>query len=159
MWNLQIANTIAATAITPSPPSVMAHKTKIIVRNRSDNSQQFMIFNDKPAYSESVGEAWINVWGRSPGIGARNGSVEFSFEEKYFAVCGMELEALGESVHVKAADFQAVFLGTGRTGGTDVPMIIKEGGAIFEKTKLSVVKKDGSFGINTGDYDMNQYSE
>ncbi|KAK0375226.1 hypothetical protein CPAR01_08388 [Colletotrichum paranaense] len=66
---------------------------EIIVKNESDKVRQFLIFNEKPAYSESVGKAWTNVWGRSPGTAAEHGTAHFSIEEHYYAVCGMTPES------------------------------------------------------------------
>ena len=67
----------------------MVH-VKIIVNNTSAETQQFMIFNDKPAFSEAVGVEWTNVWGHSPGVGAEHGSTKFKITERYYTVCGMD---------------------------------------------------------------------
>ena len=63
---------------------------QIIVKNTSDEVQNFLIFNDVPAFSKNAGKAWTNVWGRSPGVGSSNGSMRFGIHEAFFAVCGME---------------------------------------------------------------------
>ncbi|KAI9760230.1 MAG: hypothetical protein M1835_000212 [Candelina submexicana] len=130
---------------------------KIIVKNKSSANQQFQIFNDRPAYSTSVGEAWINVWGRSPGIGAKNGTAQFQFVEEMFAVCGMNPEPLGTGLVVSTADTQPVKLGTDKQEATDVPLITDHGGVVFDAANIKSFKKDGSFGISSGTYNMDQY--
>ena len=131
---------------------------KIHVKNKSSQEQQFLIFNDKPSYSSSVGQAWINVWGRSPGTGAKNGTADFVITEEIFAVCGMNPKALDTDLVVSTSDYEAVKLGTDKQEATDVPLLMNKGGAVFDKENLQSFKKDGSFGIFSGIYNMTEYS-
>ncbi|KAI3553598.1 hypothetical protein CABS01_08736 [Colletotrichum abscissum] len=130
---------------------------KIIVKNESDKVQQFLIFNEKPTYSESVGKAWTNVWGRSPGTGAKHGTTHFSIEEHYYAVCGMTPESLRTDLIMRTSDWDEVKLGTKTGKGTLEWLDIQEGGAVFDKNKIGELEKDGSFGIDTAAYDLTKY--
>ncbi|KAI9696701.1 MAG: hypothetical protein M1836_005063 [Candelina mexicana] len=130
---------------------------KIIVKNKSTADQEFQIFNDRPAFSTSVGEAWINVWGRSPGTGAMNGTAQFQFTEEVFAVCGMTPEPLAPGLVVSTSDWEAVKLGTDKQEATDVPLKTDHGGVVLDKQNIKQFKKNGSFGIFTGVYNMDQY--
>lgn len=131
---------------------------KIFVKNKSDENQQFLIFNDKPAYSESVGAAWINVWGRSPGTGAKHGIADFEIRETFYAICGMSPKELSTDLTVSTSDYEAVQLGTDQVKATQVPLIVDKDGVLFDKQKIAQFKKTGSFGITSGEYDMTQYS-
>ncbi|KAL9594237.1 MAG: hypothetical protein Q9219_007139 [cf. Caloplaca sp. 3 TL-2023] len=130
---------------------------KIFVHNKSSDNQQFLIFNDKPSYSSSVGAAWINVWGRSPGTGAENGTAEFDISEEVFAVCGMGPKALAKDLVVSTSDYEDVKLGTDKGKATDVSLVMDKGGVVFDKKAIGVVEKKGSFGISSAGYNMSEY--
>ncbi|KAK1655413.1 hypothetical protein BDP81DRAFT_388346 [Colletotrichum phormii] len=130
---------------------------KIIVKNESDRAQQFLIFNEKPTYSESVGRAWTTVWGRSPGTAGRHGTTRFSIEEHYYAVCGMTQKALQTDLIVSTSDCDKVRLGTRQEKGSLEALEIQEGGIVFDKGKRGDLDKDGAFGIDTAAYGFTEY--
>ncbi|KAF1845174.1 uncharacterized protein K460DRAFT_366062 [Cucurbitaria berberidis CBS 394.84] len=136
---------------------IMSDNITIIIKNKSDQVEQFMIFNDKPAYSKEVGEAWTNVWGTSPGIGAQHGSGRFGIQETFYAVCGMEPKALAKDLVVSTSDYEDVKLGVGEQKGTDCLLEIVDGGAVFNQSKVGTLDKNGSFGIRTDKYDLTKY--
>ncbi|KAM0492532.1 hypothetical protein ACHAP8_009887 [Fusarium lateritium] len=112
-------------------------QVSIVVKNTSDKVQQFLIFSERPTYSESVGEAWNNVWGRSPGVGANHGVTEFIIDEHYYA--------------------NEVKLGTDGDTSSLEKLEIQDGGAVFNKEKTDTLEKNGSFGIATASYDVTKY--
>ncbi|KAL8786228.1 MAG: hypothetical protein Q9213_002917 [Squamulea squamosa] len=130
---------------------------KIIIKNKSDEVQQYLIFNDVPAFSQNAGKAWTNVWGCSPGVGAGHGSTTFGIHETYFAVCGMQQQPLATDLTVQTSDYETVKLGTEKTQATKVAMKIEDGGAVFDKHGATEFEKNGSFGIQTFEYDMTEY--
>lgn len=130
----------------------------IIIKNQSDEVQQFLIFSDAPAYSANTGKAWPNVWGRSPGVGAQSGNTTFQIHEQYYAVCGMEKRALAINLQVSTSDSRSVQLGVDGNKGTGVTLEIQQGGAVFDKKKTDFLDKNGAFGIETKPYDLTQYS-
>ncbi|KAM0545399.1 hypothetical protein ACHAPJ_011304 [Fusarium lateritium] len=130
---------------------------KIIVKNQSGKVQQFLIFSEKPTYSESVGQAWTNVWGRSAGTAAEHGTARFDIEEHYYAVCGMTPKALATDLVVSTSDWNEVKLGTKTAKGTLETLEIQDGGAVFDKKKIGTLEKDGSFGIDTAAFDFSKY--
>ncbi|KAK1688039.1 hypothetical protein BDP55DRAFT_658439 [Colletotrichum godetiae] len=130
---------------------------KITVKNQSERAQQFLILNEKPTYSESVGRAWTTVWGCSPGTPGRHGTARFSVEEHYYAVCGMTPEALQTNLIVNTSDFDKVNLGTGQEKGSLETLEIQDGGVAFEKGDKRDLDKDGSFGIDITAYDSREY--
>jgi hypothetical protein len=136
---------------------IMAHIT-IIVKNKTSEVQSYQIFNAMPDYSQNVGQAWINVWGKSPGVGAGTGSTEFDITEKYFAICGMGAAALAPGLVVSTSDYKTVALGSGGNDGTLCTAKIEAGGLLFD-SKTGTLKKDGSFGIQDETWNPNQYRE
>lgn len=130
----------------------------IVVKNKSDEVQQFLIFCDQPGFSENTGKAWTNVWGRSPGVGAVNGNTMFGIRETYFAVCGMEKTELASDLTFQTSDYQPVKLGTDKEQATKALLEIDDGGAVFEKNKSTLFRKNGAFGIQSTAYDLTQYS-
>jgi hypothetical protein len=134
-------------------------QVSIVVKNTSDKVQQFLIFSERPTYSDSVGKAWTNVWGRSPGVGANHGVTEFAIEEHYYAVCGMTPQALDTDLVVKTSDWNEVKLGTDGAKGSLEKLEIEDGGAVFNKKKTATLEKDGSFGIDTSSYDVTKYGK
>ncbi|KAL8976791.1 MAG: hypothetical protein Q9205_007278 [Flavoplaca limonia] len=109
---------------------------KIVIKNKSDEVQQFLIFNDVPAFSQNAGKAWTNT---------------------FFAVCGMQKKPLATDLTVQTSDYEAVKLGTDKIKATMVAMKIEDKGAVFDKHATKEFEKNGSFGINTSDYDMTGY--
>ncbi|CAI6337565.1 unnamed protein product [Periconia digitata] len=132
-------------------------KLTVIIKNQSDKTEQFMIFNEKPAFSKEVGKSWNNVWGTSPGVGAVHGSARFGIQRELFAVCGMEPKALEDDLVVSTSDYEEVKLTAGETMGTNCMLEIVQGGAVFDVKKVGTMSKKGSFGIKTGDYDATEY--
>ncbi|KAL8835416.1 MAG: hypothetical protein Q9176_006917 [Flavoplaca citrina] len=130
---------------------------EIVIKNKSDEVQQFLIFNDVPAFSQNAGKAWTNVWGCSPGVGAESGNTTFGIHERFFAVCGMQKKPLATDLTVQISDYEAVKLGTDKIKATMVAMKIEDKGAVFDKHATKEFEKNGSFGINTSDYDMTGY--
>ncbi|GAB7348952.1 hypothetical protein MBLNU459_g7942t1 [Dothideomycetes sp. NU459] len=122
-------------------------KLEIIIKNQSNEVQQFMIFSGTPGYSASTGKAWINFWGRSPGVGATSD----------YAVCGMEKRALAIELQVSICDRRSVDLAVNDTKGTEVAFGIQQGGAVLSKKTIGTVEQDGAFGIATGTYDVAVY--
>lgn len=132
---------------------------KIVIKNKSDEVQQFLIFNDVPAFSQNAGKAWTNVWGCSPAVGAESGNTIFGIHETFFAVCGMQKKPLATDLTVETSDCEAVKLGSEKIKATMVAMKIEDKGAVFDKHATKEFEKNGSFGINTSDYDMTEYSK
>ena len=132
---------------------------KIIVKNKSKGVQQFLIFNDTPAFSKNAGKAWTNVWGCSPGVGATNGNTKFGIHETYYALFGMHNQPLATNLAVEASDYQEVLLGSDKHKASKVRMDVVSGGAVFVKDKATEFDKSGSFGIQTAKYDMTKYGE
>lgn len=134
---------------------------KIIVKNTSDEVVRFLIFNERPACSYTVDEAWINVWGHSPGVGKRRGTTEFKIKKQYYAVCGMATQRLSCDLVVSMSDNNPVKLAVNNNNkGTIQKLDITSDGVVFdEKAKSESLGKEDSFGINTASYDMTKYSE
>ena len=132
---------------------------KIVVKNKSSDVQQFLIFNDVPAFSQNAGKAWTNVWGRSPGVGTESGSTTFHVHESFYAVCGMHKQPLATDLTVETSDYEAVKLGTEKTKATKVAMHIEDKGAVFDKHAVTEFDKNGSFGITTSSYDTTEFSK
>ncbi|KAI9798953.1 MAG: hypothetical protein M1833_004306 [Piccolia ochrophora] len=157
-----MAHVTMARLYGPSRPTMeplnlqrIAHVT-IIVKNKTAEVQSFQIFNAMPKYSQNVGEAWINVWGKSPGVGAGNGTTDFDITEEYFAVCGMSTASLQPGLVVSTSDYRTVELGTDSKEGTLVTAKIDKDGLVFDP-KTGTLEKDGSFGIKNESWNRTKY--
>ena len=71
----------------------------------------------------------------------------------------MQKKPLATDLTVQTSDYEAVKLGTDKIKATMVAMKIEDKGAVFDKHATKEFEKNGSFGINTSDYDMTEYSK
>ncbi|KAL8900060.1 MAG: hypothetical protein Q9192_001272 [Flavoplaca navasiana] len=81
----------------------------------------------------------------------------FGIHATCFAVCGMQEKPLATELTVQTSDYEVVKLGTDKIKATMVAMKIEDKGAVFDKHAITESKKNGSFGINTFDYDMTEH--
>ncbi|KAJ4316840.1 hypothetical protein N0V94_005253 [Neodidymelliopsis sp. IMI 364377] len=136
-----------------------ASQVTIVIKNKSDEEQRFMIFSEPPAFSSSTGKAWTNVWGLSPGVGAKNGHADFAITEEYYAVCGISQKELQTDLKVQTTDDLPMVLGSGDKKGSVANVKMVDDGVVIDKVVKGEVENDGAFGIRTAEYDLTRYTE
>ena len=132
---------------------------KIIILNKSNQEQQYLLFNEPPILTPSTKSAFSNVWIQTSGTPSPNGSQELTIKTNTFAMCGTLPAALAADVVVQEADNTAVKL----TAGPDQPgtvaiMAVVDGGPAFQPPPEST-PADQSFGITTRAWDNDEYSK
>ncbi|KAF1344932.1 hypothetical protein BDV97DRAFT_407561 [Delphinella strobiligena] len=68
----------------------MPNKYSIIIQNKYNKTQQFLLFNEKPTVSSNTGHdiaAFNNVWATAPGVHGPNGKTQFDIIVEEYAVC------------------------------------------------------------------------
>lgn len=128
------------------------------VLNKSEETQNYLFFNQKPEESTSVGKIYTNVWIKSPGVPSPRGQAEFDVKVANFAICGTTPEPVDYGVVVSTSDYAAVELKTNTKPGTSPVMEIVSGGPQFVEP-YGTTNKDNSFGINTKPFNPDQYSK
>ena len=133
----------------------MPNTYRIIIRNKADKFQRFLLFNEAPhaATKTSAAKAYTNVWGEAPGVPGPHGKTDFKITVAEWAVCGVAPQNLNERVVVETSDAAPVDMNAGSTTGTKVFMVVKEGGAGFDPSKISTTDAKGAFAIQTDSYD------
>jgi hypothetical protein len=126
------------------------------VLNQSEDTQNYLFFNQEPAESSSVGEIYTNVWIRSPGVPSPHGTAQFDVKVANFAICGTAPEPVDWGVTVSTSDYAAVELATLNKPGTSPLMAIVNDGPQFIEP-YGTTSKDNSFGIQTDKFNPDQY--
>ncbi|CAG9938560.1 unnamed protein product [Clonostachys rosea f. rosea IK726] len=126
------------------------------VLNKSEETQNYLFFNQKPDESSSVGKIYTNVWIRSPGVPSPRGKAEFDVKVANFAICGTTPEPVDYGVVVSTSDYAAVELTTRNKPGTSPLMDIVDDGPQFVEP-YGTTNKDNSFGIQTNPFNPDQY--
>ncbi|KAL3962832.1 hypothetical protein ACCO45_004355 [Purpureocillium lilacinum] len=117
------------------------------VLNKSEETRNYLFFNEIPDPSASVGKIYNNVWIRSPG---------FDVKVANFAICGTTPKPVDYGVVVSTSDYAAVELTSNTKPGTAPVMAIVNDGPQFV-APFGSTNKDNSFGIQTKAFDPNQY--
>ncbi|KAL5371332.1 hypothetical protein DPSP01_014336 [Paraphaeosphaeria sporulosa] len=134
----------------------MSTKYSIIIKNKSQDSQRYLIFNDPPKASKNVGKAWSNIWMKTGGTPTPNGTQNLTIEIENFAVCGTTPTPLGHGVSVKESDYASVSLTAESIQGTAPVMKIVDDTPAFTQP-YSSVDLANSFGIVTDAFNPEQY--
>ncbi|POR38654.1 Uncharacterized protein TPAR_01147 [Tolypocladium paradoxum] len=127
----------------------------ITVLNESDDTQNYLFFNESPEESASVGEIYTNVWIKSPGVPSPRGKAVFDVKVANFAICGTAPVPVEYGVVVATSEYVPVEL-TGVKPGTAPVMEIVSGGPQFVEP-YGTTSKENSFGIHTGTFVPDQY--
>ena len=131
----------------------------ISVKNRGPDNQRFLLINDKPGYSSSVGKSFFTVWGRSKVVGPQDGSLEFGLDDEVFAICGTSEKPLAPDPVLSNSDQRGIKLSTDNEEATSIPLIAENGNVLFASTKPERFIKSGSFGISCPPYKFVDYSK
>lgn len=126
------------------------------VLNKSEQTQNYLFFNEIPKQSSSVGKIYSNVWIRSPGVASPRGSAVFDVKVANFAICGTTPEPVDYGVVVSTSDYAPVELTTNLKPGTEPVMDIVNDGPQFVEP-YGTTDKDNSFAIQTKPFDPNKY--
>lgn len=126
-----------------------------VINNNSDPTP-YLLFCDVPTASDNIGKAWINIYTKTPGVGAKGGSTTISINDSTFAVCGMAAQELAPRVSVSTAQSTPVDIGAGKLGL--VKMDIQDDGLIFipPTAKSTVV---GGYQMDCGTWTNAKYRE
>lgn len=128
------------------------------VLNKSEDTQNYLFFNQDPIKSTSVGQIYTNVWIKSPGVPSPRGRAAFDIKTANFAICGTTPKPVDYGVVVATSDYAPVELTSNTKPGTSPVMEIVDDGPQFVEP-YKITKKDNSFGITTTPFDPDKYSE
>lgn len=130
----------------------------VTVHNKSDETQNYLFFNQSPDESASVGQIYSNVWIKSPGVPSPNGKAVFDVKVANFAICGTAPKPVDYGVVVSTSDFAAVELTSKKKPGTAPVMeMVSEGPQFVEP--YGTTEKEHSFGIQTKPFNPDKYRE
>ncbi|PMD52993.1 uncharacterized protein K444DRAFT_542670 [Hyaloscypha bicolor E] len=129
----------------------------IKVHNKSDASQHFLLFNEKPTSSNNISQLWTNVWVKSGVTDHPNGTATFKITSKFYGVCGTTDTAFASGVSVSTSDWADVNITTSSSNGTKLQMNVEDDGPVFDSSAVSTTSTTGSFAINTNSFDSTQH--
>ncbi|PTB34861.1 uncharacterized protein TrAFT101_002297 [Trichoderma asperellum] len=127
------------------------------VLNKSEETQNYLFFNQQPSESQSVGQIYTNVWIKSPGVPSPRGQANFDVKVANFAICGTTPKPVDYGVVVATSDYAPVELTSNTKPGTSPVMAIVDDGPQFVEP-YKTTKKDNSFGITTMPFDPDKYT-
>lgn len=122
----------------------------IVIKNKSPEKQNYLLFQDPPRQDGRLGKIWSNVWVKTGSTPTPNGAQRLTIIDDMFAICGNSTKSLAQGVSVQESDYAGP---VSLNPGTQTAVSMDDGNPSFDPPPYSTLDTQNSFGINMKPYD------